>query len=108
MYFFKPCIDILESILVIEIVDEYNPNSIFIVRPSDGPKRFLSSLYTLSYYTVSQICILTVMPSTTTILVANSTPMVGLLSELKESLINLLSIVLLPTEASPIRMYLKI
>ncbi len=56
---------------------------------------------------MSQICILMLVPSTLIFFVANSTPMVGLLSAVKASFKNLLSMVLLPTEVSPTSIYLS-
>lgn len=104
MNFLEPGVDAEEGVWACEIVDEYDSDCIFVVCPGDGPEAFLSGLL-LTSITVSQICILTVDPSTLIFLVANSTPMVGLLSAMKESLMNLLRMVLLPTEVSPMRMY---
>ena len=92
--------------MIAEIVDQHDSYGIFIVGTCDGPERSLTGLHRC-LLTVSQIWTLMVLPPTTIFLVANYTPIVGLLYEAKESLTNLLRMVLLPTEVSPMRMYLK-
>lgn len=57
--------------------------------------------HTLSWPAVSQIWALMVFPSTCILLVANSTPIVDLLSKLNSFLVNLDKRLLLPTPESP-------
>ena len=104
MDFLEPGVDAIEGLRVGEIVDVDDAECVFIVGSGDGSEAFLSGLGKRRD-TVSHICILMVEPSTLTFLVANSTPMVGLLSAMKESLMNLLRMVDFPTEVSPMRMY---
>ena len=76
----EPGVDAFEGLRIVEVEDQHDSDRIFVVGSGDGAEGLLSGL-TNSIGTVSQICTLMVLPPTTIFLVANSTPIVGLLSE---------------------------
>lgn len=102
----EPTLYIVLRLGVGQIVHQNNPDGILIISTGDSPKGLLSCLHRVEL-TVSQICILTTFPAALTFLVANSTPMVGLLSLRNTPLTNIARRVLLPTDASPTMMNLK-
>ena len=74
----QPRVNSPQSIIIIKIINQHDPNSIFIVSSRNSPKRFLTGLNKKTY-TVSQICTLIIFPPTLIFFVANYTPIVGLL-----------------------------
>lgn len=76
----EPGVDAFEALGFAEVVDEYDSDGVLVVGAGDGPEAFLSCL-DRGGATVSQIWILMILSPTAIFLVANYTPMVGLLSE---------------------------
>lgn len=79
VYFCEPGVDGGLGVGVVEVVDEDDADGVLVVGARDGAEGLLSGLRE-GGSTVSQICILMTLSRSASFLVANSTPMVGLLS----------------------------
>ena len=77
--FSEPGVDGGEALGVVEVVDEDDADGVLVVGARDGAEGLLAGLRERGS-TVSQICILMTLSRRAIFLVANSTPMVGLLS----------------------------
>lgn len=59
----QPSCDVVKGLSNTDVIYEDNSDGTTIVRPSDGPECFLSSLHPFRFHTVSQICSLIFFPS---------------------------------------------
>lgn len=103
----KPAFDTIESWGCIKIVHQNNANRVFVICSRYCSEWLLTGLRFYDKSTVSQICSLMILFFTLIFLVANSTPIVGLFTSLNWRLMYMCNKALLPTDASPTKMYLK-